>query len=355
MPLSANSPDGPFSLLGLDPVTLEQLKARNRTERLFTARCCGQPVQIRTPARKVAHFYHLGSMPDCPASGRESAEHLDLKAEIGAAVLAAGWQAEAEAEQRRPDGALAWRADILARFRRARVAFEVQLSNPDWSDMNERQQRYRRDGVRGLWFVKTAKPFPQRTGHALPLFRVSGTPAQRMVHLAAANDWDVVWQHCPESVPLAHFVGRALTGGLQWAPLRDTWTVASAQVQVRLHAYGKCLACGFDLGRPYALTMQAQLPDRYPQFAWHQGMGRQTRTAWADMLAELALRYAGRQARIGAIDAATKTCTACGSDARRLGNSDLFPSLTASVPLGELPAPRPASLEWDWLYRWVLR
>jgi competence protein CoiA len=90
-----------------------------------------------------------------------------MKAAIGAAALAAGWQAEAQAEQRRRDGTFEWRADILAQRGRARIAFEVQLSNPDCTGMHERQLRYRASGVRGMWFVRTAKPFPQHTSHAI--------------------------------------------------------------------------------------------------------------------------------------------------------------------------------------------
>ncbi|WP_312165392.1 competence protein CoiA family protein [Massilia timonae] len=354
MPLSANSPSGPFSLIGLDASTLEQLKARNRSEALFTARCCGRPVQIRTPARKTPHFYHLAGAPGCSGGGKESAEHLGMKAAIGAAALVAGWQAEAEAEQRRPDGTLEWRADILARRGRARIAFEVQLSNPDWTGMHERQLRYRASGVRGMWFVRTAKPFPQQTSHAMPVFRVSGPPDRRMVHLAAPADWDVVWQHCQESVPLADFVERALTRRLNWAPLRDSWMQAKALVSVRLTAYGRCWCCGFNLGKPYALTMRPLLPQAYPQFSWHQGMGRQVRSAWVDPLAALALRAAGQKTRVGTIDLAAKACSVCGADATELDTGESFPSVEATVALDSLPAPAPSSVEWQWLYRWVL-
>lgn len=166
MPLSANSPTGPFSLFGLDALTLEQLKERNRKEHLFTAKCCDARVQIRTPPNKVPHFYHLSTTPNCSGGGRESQAHLALKARIGAAAIEVGWDAETEAAFRNPDGALVWKADVLAVRGNVRIAFEVQLSNPDWSAMHERQLRYQAAGVRGLWFVKTSKPFPQKMGKA---------------------------------------------------------------------------------------------------------------------------------------------------------------------------------------------
>jgi hypothetical protein len=138
---------------------------------LYSKKCCGEPVQIRTPAGRIAHFYHLSTTPGCQGSGGESQEHLALKARIAAAVMQAGWGAEVEAEQRSADGTLVWKADILARRRNAAIAFEVQLSNPDWTTMGQRQARYKESGARGLWFVKTKKPFPVE--HALPIFNLA--------------------------------------------------------------------------------------------------------------------------------------------------------------------------------------
>jgi hypothetical protein len=65
MPLSANSSTGPFSVFGLDALTLELLKERNRKEHLFTAKCCDGSVQIGTPANKLPHFYHLSTASTC--------------------------------------------------------------------------------------------------------------------------------------------------------------------------------------------------------------------------------------------------------------------------------------------------
>jgi hypothetical protein len=355
MPLSANSPTGPFSLLGLDALTLEHLKERNRREHLFSAKCCGAPVQIRTPARKVPHFYHLATTPDCSGGGRESHDHLALKAEIGAAAMEAGWEAEAEAAFRNPDGALIWKADVLAIRRNVRIAFEVQLSHPDWHSMHERQLRYKATGVRGLWFVKTSKPFPQQTAKALPVFRVSKTEGGWVVHLAAALDWDIVWGKCSESVSLALFVVRALGGRLQWAPEATKWRTRRATVEVRMQAYGKCRSCGCDLGRPYALTLDLEGQEPYPTFAWHQGMRGSRRTAWSVVLAETVSRALGPASKFAFLDTKNNVCGSCGADARRLDDGLHFPVLTASVALQDLSEPQPATIEWDWLHRWVLR
>lgn len=188
MPLSANSPTGPFSRFGLDALTLEQVRERNRRRHLFTAKCCDARVQIRTPANKVLHFYHLATTPTCAGGGRESQEHLALKARIGAAAIGAGWEAEAEVAFRNQDGALVWKADFMASRRHSRIAFEAHLTNPDWGAMHERQLSYQAAGVRGLWFVKTSKPFPQQTGKALAVLRMSVTEGVQVVHFVTAHD-----------------------------------------------------------------------------------------------------------------------------------------------------------------------
>ena len=192
MPLSARSPEGTVSLVGMGQLTLENLKSRNRKEKLFTAKCCGAPVQIRTPAGKIAHPYHLSTTPGCQGSSGESQGHLALKARIAAAVMKAGWEVEVEAEERSSDGALIWKADVLARRRNVTIAFEVELSNPDWTTMRELQIRYERSGVRGLWFVKTKKPVPVQ--RALPIFNLtSREKAAWLVSLRHPNDWEDAW------------------------------------------------------------------------------------------------------------------------------------------------------------------
>jgi len=354
MPFSANSPTGPVSLFGLDALTLELLKERNRKEHLFTAKCCDARVQIRTPAKKVPHFYHLATTPHCTGGGRESHEHLALKAEIGTATIAAGWEAEAEAPFRNQDGVLVWIADVLATRRTVRVAFEVQLSNPDWSAMRARQLRYLPD-VRGLWFVKTSKPFPQKTGKELPVFRVSETKGMRMVHLATADDWEIVWEKCGESIPLSQFVAKALGGKLRWAAEINSWRTHRARVEVGMHAFGRCRSCQSDLGTPYSLTLDLEDADPYPTFAWHQGMSNRRRTAWAPFLIETVCRQAGYSSKFAIFDREHSVCGYCGADARLVDRGRNFPILRATVALRRLPEPRPATIEWDWLHRWIVR
>lgn len=352
MPLSAKSPDGPISLIGMDQLTLENLKSRNRKEKLFTAKCCGAPVQIRTPAGKIAHFYHLSTTPGCQGSNGESQEHLALKARIAAAAMQAGWEVEVEAEERSVDGALVWKADVLARRRNAAIAFEVQLSNPDWSTMGERQARYKDSGVRGLWFVKTKKPFPVQ--HALPVFNLaSREDAAWLVSLRHPQDWENEWSQTWGLSNLTQFVGRALDGGLKWAPLATASPDADCDISVRMLSRGKCLTCGRDVGTAYTLEVALAGQPSFPVFNWHQGMTTR-RTHWLDPVLARLIERAADHPRMALIERETNCCAACGASASRLGHGGHSGLLKIPGRLKDFPRPRYGTIEWDWFNRWVL-
>lgn len=351
MPLSARSPNGVVSLVGMDQLTLENLKSRNRKEKLFTAKCCGAPVQIRTPAGKIAHFYHLSTAPGCQGSSGESQTHLEVKARIAVAVKQAGWEAEVEAEERNADGALVWKADVLARRRNAAVAFEVQLSNPDWTAMGERQARYKGSGVRGLWFVKTKKPFPVQL--ALPIFNLaSREDAAWLVSLHHPQDWENEWSQTWALSNLTEFVDKALNGKLSWAPLAAV-PDADCDISVRMHSLGRCLNCGRDVGTPYTLEVALAGQPSFPVFNWHQGMTRR-RTYWLDKVLARLMERAGDHSRMALIDRNTNCCAACGASADRLGHGAHSELLRIPGRLKDFPPPRFGTIEWDWFNRWVL-
>lgn len=174
---------------------------------------------------KNRHFYHLNTRPDCQGSAGESQTHLGLKAQIAMAAMQAGWEVEVEAEERREDRTLIWRADVLAWRGNAKIAFEVQISNPDWTSMRERQERYQRSGVRGLWFVKTKKPFPVQ--NELPIFNLAVRDDGWRVLLLHPDDWETTrWAQAWSLPPLAEFVDKALSRGLKWAPLTNFLDIA---------------------------------------------------------------------------------------------------------------------------------
>ena len=63
-------------------------------------------------------------------------------------------------------------ADVLARKDGTQIAFEVQLSSQTLIDTEERQARYQRDNVRGVWLFRKLPPgaAPRRD---LPMFKLS--------------------------------------------------------------------------------------------------------------------------------------------------------------------------------------
>jgi hypothetical protein len=334
----------------MDLATLENLKARNRTEKIFKAKCCDAHVQIRTPEGKIPHFYHLNTIPGCQGSKGETQEHLGLKSKIALAAIAAGWAVECEAEMRRSDGTLIWKADVLAQRGNSKVAFEVERSKPDWTTMMERQERYWNNGrVRGLWFVKTKKPFP--SDQRLPVFSVSEGQEDWLVNLRHPNDWPNKWSEKWGTVPLSEFIGHALKGELKWAHLAGLST-ASCQASVHILGWGRCHSCQQFIGHPYALTMGLGGMQEQPSFDWHRGMTHR-RTFWVDqILSLLQSRLADNQ--VGFIDRSKNTCMACGAKVQLLEREEGTVLTKSSLLLSELPKPRLGTIEWDWINRWTL-
>ena len=351
MPLSARSPDGIVSLVGMDQLTLENLKNRNRKEKLYTAKCCGAPVQIRTPGGKVAHFYHLSTTPGCQGSKGETQEHLALKERIAAAALRAGWEIEVEAEKREADGALIWKADVLARKGKVAIAFEVERSNPDWNTMGARQKRYLQSGVRGLWFVKTKKPYP--VTQALPIFSLTTRDdAAWLVRLQHPADWEDEWSQTWGYCNLSDFVSKALNGALKWAPLTSAWD-ALCNVSVRILSQGKCLNCGRDVGNAYTFVVALSGRPSFPELHWHQGMVTR-RTHWREPVLAKLIDQSADHPRMALINRSKNCCAACDASVERLGHATQSGLVTIAMRLDELPKPRYGTIEWDWMNRWVL-
>lgn len=354
MPLSAISPEGPVCLVGMDLATIESLKNRNRRERLFTAKCCGAPVQIRTAVGRVPHFYHLVAAPGCDGARGESAEHLDLKRSIAVAAINAGWDVEVESDERLADGTLVWRADVLARKGKAAVAFEVELSKPDWSLMMERQERYRRSDVRGLWLVKTRKPFPQK--QELPVFNVWSDKRNTFVSLERDADWPGTWEGTDDggSVELRDFIDCALSKELAWAPYTGPGVDMPCDVRVYVKGSSRCVGCNRSLGTPYSVSMAMTLDAAYPRFVWHRSMGARRRSFWAPALAKAVQEESTNSVAVSTPDRPI-ACRACGAIAQHSLHGNGISSVTGTVQLTDLPAPRLGTIEWNWLNRWALR
>lgn len=73
--------------------------------------------------------------------------------------------------------------------------------------------RYKEYGVRGLWFLKTKKPFPVR--HAPPIFNVAERgEAKWTVSLHHPTDWENEWSQSWARVHLSEFVQKTLKKAL---------------------------------------------------------------------------------------------------------------------------------------------
>jgi len=331
------------------------MRARNRKEKLFTAKCCGAPVSIRTAEGKVPHFVHLATPTNCEGDKRETPEHRRLKHVIAKqAMHSAEWDVETEAFEFSSDTQRAiWRADVLARKPKGTVAFEVQLSNADFEHMRERQARYKRSSVRGLWFVRTKKGFP--VSEELPIFTVESTEQGDWVQLSTRWDWPGIWNRTSGEgwMELSEFIEAALSKRLKWAPfLGKPGTPLDADIGY--FETGRCAGCQRMLVEPVAATACSAEDDDYPDFHWFEGMSsRRRRTDWLKPLVN----------RVWAAAANETNVAFRGADACRWCRTQVEPrrqapwktgTLSARILLGDLPKPAFGTEEWNWLRRWIV-
>jgi len=355
MPLSALSPEGPVTLVGVDPVSLERMRERNRKEKVFTAKCCGAPVQIRTAEGRIPHFVHLFTPDSCEGDKLETPEHRRLKNEIATAAISASWMAETEARQIEPlTGQTIWCADVLASLGKRKVAFEVQLSNPDWALMNERQERYRKSGVRGLWFVKSKKGFPATK--ETPIFVIETDDEGDWVRMSRRWDGPYIWDRTngAEYVELSDFIRSALAGHLKWAPfLGKGETVLDAEIYA--WPEGLCKGCGRTIVRAHSAAISIATEPSYPDYYWHAGMSPRMRTNWFTSTLNAVWADVAKHVDVTFITS-NNTCCWCRSPRDRGINKTTYKSvrLSTKIKLHSLPQPAFRTVEWDWLRRWAI-
>lgn len=353
MPFSAISPEGRVTLIGVDPLSMEAMRARNRKERCFTAKCCGAPLSIRVAAGKAPHFVHQVTPDGCDGDKRETPEHRRLKQVIAEAAMRIwGWDVETEArETDETSGRAKWQADVLAIEGRTLVAFEVQLSNADYALMLERQTRYRESKVRGLWFVRTKKGFPPTK--ELPVFTVESGESGDWVQLSTRWDLPNIWSRTDQAdwVELSEFVEAALDGRLKWAPYLDkpdTWLHAEVRYQHR----GTCPGCARTVVAPLESSLFTEEMDDYPRYYWHEAMSPRWRTSWHHRVVSAVWAATKDDASV-AFTTRKNTCSWCGAPAGYIDNAVWGEgTLAARLKLGGLPKPAYGTVEWDWLRRW---
>nr|WP_315479349.1 competence protein CoiA family protein [uncultured Rhodoferax sp.] len=355
MPFSANSSEGPVTLIGVNPQSVELMRSRNRKEGLYFAKCCGAPLSIRVAEGKAPHFVHKTASPNCDSAKGETPEHRRLKHLIAeTATKTYEWEVETEARHADESGKALWQADVLVWGQRNhKIAFEVQLSNPDYEHMLERQVRYSESSVRGLWFVRTKKGFPP--GKNLPVFTIEKVGMDDMVTLGTRWDPPKIWAHTKEAnwIELPEFVEAALDKRLQWAPYlnRPDTTV---NVFVDCEMDGHCRSCARKLYRPFCCWLLIASDEHYPAYRWSSATDKHYRTKWKTEITD-AVWNKFSNAEFVLLQSPNSGRCRCGHGPHY---SDRGPKptvrLTVQIQLDELPKPRIDTMEWAWLNRWAV-
>lgn len=267
----------------------------------------GAPAIARVSKLGTRHFAHAAGSG---ANALESAEHLALKTIVCRAAAGAGWHVIPEATGRTQDGE-AWRADALCTSKggRARIAFEIQLSDQPNEETLERQARYDRSGVRALWLVKQGRMAEWRYSYRSMLQDLAysrACPTFALVWEDVNAAWvNVVGPELPEQrIPVSTFVAGALNGTLKYRDFKAAciqgesipatvgvwrgrqWWNCQARFDLPYRIYlGRYATEGMDAG-PHWEILKAQLDARkrtWPQlarveFRFSQTIGRKRLT-----------------------------------------------------------------------------
>lgn len=355
MPFSANSPDGPVTLIGVAPETVETMRARNRKGKVYTAKCCGAPLSIRIAEGKAPHFVHQSTPENCDSERGETSEHRRLKHLIAETVMRTyEWDVETEARENDPaTGRALWQADVLAMTKKAAVAFEVQLSNADYELMRERQARYKQSGVRGLWLVTTKKGFPQ--SKELPVFTVECSSAGDWVTLATRWDFRDAWSRTNEAnwIELSDFIEAALNRQLKWGPFLDK-PDTELNVKVNYSHTGRCDGCARTIVSAHGSRLGISAEPGYPDYIWMDALRNEWRTHWHSKIVSATWQKVASEVEI-TFRSSKGTCCWCN---RPVALNNKYPtvygSISTQLSLGDLPKPRFGTVERDWLHRWFI-
>lgn len=141
--------------------------------------CCGSPGHLRTSKAGTQHFYHAADA-GCRYA-EESPEHLAIKEQIYRACRSENWETTVEfpAPDRR------WIADVYAVRDDRRVVFEIQISPIPLAELEERDRRYRADGIESYWllekFLGRSKDFA--SGYRSHLFEETGLSGEKIPYI----------------------------------------------------------------------------------------------------------------------------------------------------------------------------
>lgn len=146
----------------------EALGTENKKVRHLKMPCCSSAVVLKRSRLGTLFFAHKVRGPCTTAPETEA--HLSLKKMVVDAARAQGWDAATEITGATPTGEQ-WIADVLAQKGKFKVAIEIQWSGQTNEKTLERQARYRRSNIRGLWLLRQPG-FP--VTHDLPAVCIGG-------------------------------------------------------------------------------------------------------------------------------------------------------------------------------------
>jgi len=127
------------------------LREENKRHQHLRLPCCGGGTVLKT-SRLGTHFFAHHKNGEC-GGAPESLDHLQIKEIVAKEMRECGWHAETEVTGYCPNGEQ-WRTDVLASKANVKVAVEVQWSPESIDVILDRQSRYKRSGIRGLWLIK---------------------------------------------------------------------------------------------------------------------------------------------------------------------------------------------------------
>ena len=145
------------------------LRKRSQKERNLKMPCCTAWAVLKTSKLGTRFFAHKarGACTWKP----ETNVHLHLKRVALRAAREAGWEAQTEVTGSTPAGER-WTADVLAWKGDQQIAVEVQWSGQTNEETWQRQRRYKRSGVKGVWLLRQPG-FP--VSEELPAACIGGT------------------------------------------------------------------------------------------------------------------------------------------------------------------------------------
>ncbi len=184
--------------------------------------CCRHSGFLRISKLGTKHFVH-SNKTGCNWKS-ETWQHLQAKTEIVKACKRAGYDAKTEVS------GSDWRADILATKQSSQgliqVALEIQWSPQTLEVTEERQAKYKRDGVRCYWLFRRLPT--EKVSHKLPMFKLAFHENYPVVETNYGN------------ISLEEFVEALLTGKFRFC---ETYRLAKKQTVTLVFFPVTCWKC----------------------------------------------------------------------------------------------------------------